>query len=107
MFADSLLETSWAYRGRRSWTTLTSFGLQAVVIGLLLLLPLLRTVGAPTVLRTVSTPISAGRPEPPSTPHPHTGSASPTPINPTNARFVFRGHIPPTISPGGDDAPAP
>ena len=34
MFADSMLETSWAQRTRRSWTTMTSFGLQAVMIGL-------------------------------------------------------------------------
>ena len=38
MFADGKLETSWAQRTRRSWTTLTSFGLQAVVIVCLLLL---------------------------------------------------------------------
>ena len=63
MFADSVLETSWAQRSRRSWTTLTSFGLQAVVIGLLLLVPLLTTAGLPST-RTVSTPISAGRPDP-------------------------------------------
>jgi periplasmic protein TonB len=102
IFADSLLETSWSQHTRRSWTTLTSFGLQAVVIGVLLLVPLLKTVGLPSVLRTVSTPISMGRPDAPSTPHPHTGSASPAPANSTNARFVFRGHIPPTISTGSD-----
>ncbi len=61
MFADSLLETSWAQRIRRSWTTVTSFGLQAVILGLLLLLPLLRTVGLPSV-RPISTPVSVGMP---------------------------------------------
>lgn len=68
MFAESTLETSWAQRSRRSWMTLTSFGLQAVIIGLLLLLPLWKTVGLPTS-RTWSTPISLGNPaatEPPS-----------------------------------------
>ncbi|HKF01551.1 MAG TPA: energy transducer TonB [Candidatus Sulfotelmatobacter sp.] len=64
MFADSLLETSWAYRGRRSWTTLTSFGLQAVVIGLLLLIPLLSTVGVP-LNPVLATPVSWGAPPPP------------------------------------------
>jgi periplasmic protein TonB len=59
MFADSMLETSWAQRSRQGLTTLTSFGLQAVVISLLLLVPLLRSVGLPTA-RSVSTPISAG-----------------------------------------------
>ena len=60
MFAESMLETSWAQRARRSWTTLTSFGLQALIIGCLLLLPLWKTIGLPAA-RTVSTPISLGR----------------------------------------------
>jgi protein TonB len=67
MFAESLLETSWAERGRRSWTTVTSFGLQAVVIGLLLMIPLLTTVGLPSA-RSVSTPVSFGRTDPGPTP---------------------------------------
>lgn len=72
MFAESLLETSWAERGRRSWTTLTSFGLQAVIIGLLLLIPLWTTVGLPSG-RTVSTPITMGRRDPGPTPRVHDG----------------------------------
>jgi protein TonB len=59
MFGDSLLETSWAQRTRRGWTTLTSFGLEAVIIGLLLLLPLLKTVGLPST-RPISTPVTIG-----------------------------------------------
>ena len=47
LFADSMLETSWAERTRRNWMTMTSFGLQALMIGLLLLLPVLKTVGLP------------------------------------------------------------
>lgn len=96
MFADSMLETSWAQNARRSWTTLTSFGLQAIVIGLLLLIPLLNTVGLPTVIRTVSTPISMGRPDAPATPHPHGASS---PAIPAIARFVFPGHISRTTVP--------
>ncbi len=74
LFADSMLETSWAERTRRSWMTMTSFGLQALMIGLLLLLPVLKTVGLPAA-RSVSTPISLGRvsadpgPAPPRTGH--------------------------------------
>jgi protein TonB len=60
LFADSLLQASWAQRTRRSWTTLTSFGLQVLALGLLLLLPVLKTVGLPAA-RTVSTPITLGR----------------------------------------------
>jgi len=66
MFAESLLETSWAERGRRSWTTLTSFGLQAAIIGLLLLIPLLATVGLPSA-RVLQGPVSWGTP--PHSPH--------------------------------------
>jgi hypothetical protein len=69
MFADSLLETSWAYRNRRSWTTLTSFALQAAVLGLLLLIPLWTTVGLPSS-RTVSTPLGVFRRNPDPAPHP-------------------------------------
>ena len=63
MFADSLLETSWTQRTRRGWTTLTSFGLETALIGLLLLLPLWQTVGLPSV-RALSTPVSLGGPPP-------------------------------------------
>jgi len=63
MFADAMLETSWAQRSRRSLTTLTSFGLEAVVVGLLLLLPLWRTVGLPSA-RALPTPVSWGTPPP-------------------------------------------
>jgi protein TonB len=47
MFADSLLDTPWADRSRRGWTTLASFALEAVAAGVLLLLPLLYTQGLP------------------------------------------------------------
>lgn len=60
MFAESIVETSWAQRSRRNWTTLTSFGLQAVVISVLLIFPILRNVGLPAA-RTVSTPVTLGR----------------------------------------------
>lgn len=76
MFADSLLETSWAQRSRRSWTTLTSFGLEAVVIAFLLILPILRTVGIPAA-RIVSTPLTLGHIGEPSTPE-HALGRSPT-----------------------------
>jgi len=103
IFADSVLETSWAQRGRRSWTTLTSFGLQTAIIGLLLLLPLIKTVGLPSASRTVSTPISMGRPAPPSTTPPHIGTNPPAPTNSTVARYVAPGRIPQTISTTADN----
>jgi len=63
MFADARLETSWAQRSRRSLTTLTSFGLEVVVIGLLLMAPLWKTVGLPSA-RALPTPVSWGAPPP-------------------------------------------
>jgi protein TonB len=61
MFADSLLESSWAQRSRRSWTTLSSFGLQAVITGILLLIPLLRPVALP-FLKPLTTPVMLAPP---------------------------------------------
>ncbi len=96
MFADSLLETSWAYRGRRSWTTLTSFGLQAVVVGLLLLIPLLTTVGIP-INPVVTTPVSWGAPPPPAAPRPPQSPAHPLQSNLQNNILVQPPSIPPTV----------
>ena len=63
MFADCMLETSWGHRTRQSWTTLTSFGVQAAVIGLLLMLPLWKTVGLPPA-RVLPTPVTLAPPPP-------------------------------------------
>src|SRR5262245_1202604 len=63
MFAESLLEPSWAQRSRHGWTTATSFGLQVLAIGVLLLVPLLRTARLPPG-RVLPTPISWGAPPP-------------------------------------------
>jgi periplasmic protein TonB len=57
MFADSVLESSWAQRSRRSWTTLSSFGLQALLLVLLMLLPILKPVALP-FLKPLSAPVS-------------------------------------------------
>jgi protein TonB len=61
MFAGSMRETSWAQRTRRSGTMLTSFGLQVLVIGLLLVVPLWKTVGPPSA-HVLPTPVSWGVP---------------------------------------------
>ncbi|MGA8763695.1 MAG: energy transducer TonB [Candidatus Sulfotelmatobacter sp.] len=60
MFADTQ-HASWAEGSRRGWTALISFGLQAVLASLLLLLPLLRPESLP-LLRRISMPLSFGRP---------------------------------------------
>jgi protein TonB len=104
MFADSLLETSWAQRSRRSWTTLTSFGLEALVIGLLLLLPLWKTVGLPSV-RALSTPISLGQPMPaaPAQRPRGGGSGSVNPAHFVVPIMVQPGRIPIGVHRGADD----
>lgn len=108
IFADSMLEISWAQRGRRSWTTLTSFGVQVVIIGLLLLIPLLRTVGAPTVKKTVSTPLSMGRPDPGPAPHQNPGRTGVVMSTSSHPLIIATGHRLPPISSDGDEAdPAP
>lgn len=104
MFADSMLETSWAQRARRNWTTMTSFGLQAVIIGLLLLLPVLQTVGLPAV-RTVSTPISLGRHAPePLASTPRTAAPSVAQNNILPGRLMQPSHIPIVTRTGADEA---
>lgn len=105
MFADSLLETSWAYRSRRSWTTVTSFGLQAFLIGLLLVIPLLTTVGLPTARTTVSTPVSLGRPNQARPPQTQGARNAMMQIIPYTGPFMAPGHIPSHILRGDDSTP--
>jgi protein TonB len=47
MFTESLCESSLHQHSRRSWTTLVSFGLQALAVSVLLTLPFLSTQGLP------------------------------------------------------------
>ena len=47
MFEDSLVESSGKLRTKRPMTTLLSFGLQAVLIGILILIPLIYTEALP------------------------------------------------------------
>jgi periplasmic protein TonB len=106
MFADSLLEGSWAQRARRSWTTLTSFGLQVVIVGVLLLLPLWRTVGLPSA-RTISTPISVGQRAEEAHATNRPAAAASARSNQPIARLVAPGHVPTLIRMDPDDSSAP
>ena len=93
MFADSLLDSR-GQRSRRSWTTLTSFGLEAIIIGLLLLLPLLQTVVLPSA-RSVSTPVTLGQPAAqPAAPRQRSGGV---PVAPS--AFIFTRLLHPSYSP--------
>jgi protein TonB len=97
MFEQSLfshtLDSSWAERSRRGWTTLSSFGLQALVTAALLILPLLRPMGLPS-FHQLSTPISLGQPMGGPPARPHSGSNH-APTNPT--QIIFRPQSPPAI----------
>jgi periplasmic protein TonB len=53
MFADSLLDSAWEHSSRRRWTTAASFTLQALGIGILLLVPVIYTQGLPQLSRQV------------------------------------------------------
>jgi periplasmic protein TonB len=86
MFYDTLHSPSWGEHSRRGVTTLTSFGLQALAIGLLLLVPLLRPISFP-LLRPLSTPVSLGQPQVAvSTVRPHTSNTIPS----SSADIVFK-----------------
>jgi len=105
MFADSMLEVSWAQRSRRGWSTLTSFALEAVVLGTVIVLSLLQTTVLPAI-QTVSTPIFAGRVGPrPVTAHPSVHPAT-SPVNTGGIIFLHHAGIRP-LSPDGpaDDSP--
>lgn len=97
MFAESLIETSSAQRTRRSWTTATSFGLQAVVMAVLITIPLLRTVGLPPG-RLLPTPISWGAPPPPAQPPHREHLPTPNQSNMSGTILLAPHSIPPTVA---------
>jgi periplasmic protein TonB len=104
MFATSLA-SSWDERSRRGLTALTSFGLQALVGGILLLIPLLRPMGLPS-LRQLSPPVSLGSPmeeAPAITTHASGNAAAPNNAAAITLRMPTR--IPSTIPTDGDDGP--
>jgi periplasmic protein TonB len=71
MFAQTIT-SSWDERSRRGVTALASFGLQALAVGLLLILPLLRPQGLP-LIRQLSAPVSLGEPGEAPVPRPRSG----------------------------------
>ena len=105
LFADAV-EPSWAERARRGGTIVTSFGLQAFVVGGLLLLPLLRPMGLPS-FHQLSTPISLGQPttEAPAV-RAHTGSSI-APTRPTELFFRRPSPLPAVGMPAPIDDGAP
>jgi periplasmic protein TonB len=102
---DDRLDASWDERSRRGLTTVTSFGLQTLAVGLLLVLPLLRPLGLP-LFHQLSTPVSLGRPrgEPPAA-RTHAGVTPAAPNNPAEITLRMPRRIPNGIPAAGDDGP--
>lgn len=104
LFADSLV-SSRLDLARRSWSTLTSFAVQALVATVLLLLSIFRPTGLPA-LRQISTPISLGEPQPLAPAGPlHHGPAT-VPEHPAVIVFREPSRLPSTLRGAGDSAPA-
>ena len=75
---DRTLDSSWNDRSRRGLTTLTSLGLQALAVAVLIAFPLLRPKGLPS-FHQLSTPISWGQPvAAPPTPRARINATRPT-----------------------------
>ena len=68
MFEDSLMESGGRIRTNQKWTTPLSFLIQAVLVGILILIPLIITEGLPT--RMLMAAIVAPPPPPPPPPPP-------------------------------------
>lgn len=113
MFADSLLNDSWADRSRRGWTTLISFALETTAISGLLLLPLLFTQSLPQ-LQLISALVA---PTPPPAPmaarnsHPSASNVSADGhviaprVVPTEILSIEEAIVPPPVDAGGLDVP--
>jgi protein TonB len=102
---DDTLNSSWDERSRRGLTALTSFGLQALAVGVLLVLPLLRPAGLP-LFRPLSTPVSLGKPlgEPPAA-IAHAGGSTAPHSNTLDLTLRTPTRIPTGIPTAGDDGP--
>jgi protein TonB len=81
----------------------TSFGLQALAVGALLVLPLLRPAALP-LLRRLATPVSVGQPNEAPTVKPHAGTNTPHRSGPIEITLRMPAHIPNQI-PVGDEGP--
>ena len=79
MFAESLIDSSWADHSRRGWTTLVSFAVQGVAAGVLLIMPLFYTQALPQFQLTARLVAPTPPPAPP--PAASIQNAHPNPSN--------------------------
>jgi protein TonB len=102
---DDTLHSSWDERSRRGLTALTSFGLQVVALGVLLVLPLLRPAGLP-LFHSLSSPLSLGQPlgEPPAA-RIHAGANTAARSNSADITLRMPTRIPSDIPAASDDGP--
>jgi len=100
----SALDASWPERARRGWTTLTSFGLQALVTGVLVVLPLMRPSGMPS-FHQLSAPISLGDPFESAPVVASHGSPRQAPSQPSQFFFRRPSPLPTGLRPSGDEGP--
>ena len=100
---NSTLNSSWNERSRRGLTTLTSFGMQALMGAVLLVLPLLRPTGLPS-LRQLSPPVSMGQPlGEPAPVRTHMGGNTAASSNPAAITLRMPTRIQSGIPPASDD----
>lgn len=104
MFAESMLENSWGQRSRRGLSTLGSFGVQAIIIGSMIVLSLLKSVVMPSA-QMVSTPIFAGRvePSPIAAAHPRGGTTATPPSTTNTIRLMQPSQVPVGITQGSEE----
>ena len=102
MFTTTL-NSSWDERSRRGLTTLSSFGVQVLLGAVLVILPLLRPTGLPS-LRPLSTPVSLGQPFG-EAPAPRIRASGSAPNNPAVITLTMPTRIPTGIPTAGDDGP--
>jgi periplasmic protein TonB len=102
---DRTLTSSWDERSRRGLTTLTSLGLQALAVAVLLALPLLKPQGLPS-FHQLSTPISWGQPlAAPPTPRARISASSVGAENAATIVFTTPRQIPKGIPVDGGELP--
>jgi periplasmic protein TonB len=105
MFADFLLDSRWADRSRRGWTTLASFTAQAVAAGVLFLLPLFYTQVLPQFQLVSRLVAPSPPPAPPAPEAARNARANRSNLSP-DGRIIAPRSVPPEIAPV-DESGAP
>src|SRR5438270_2561195 len=99
MFSESLLQNSG--HARRGWTTVISFGIEAVAVALLVLVPLLGSVAMPAAKSIIiNIPLGSPKAKPAVATHPHPATA------PAAAEASLRLRVPTEIHRGVKPEPS-